>query len=69
MQCYSEWPHSFGSLNETKLCDNKKFLGVVKPLLSNKVVNNERITLVEDDKIIENDKNTGSILNEFFLIS
>ena len=48
------------------LCDNKNFWGVVKPLLSNKVVYNERITLVEDDKIIENDKNTASILNEFF---
>ena len=48
------------------LCD-KKFWGVVKPLLSNKVVYNERITLVEDDKIIENDKNTVSILKEFFL--
>ena len=56
----------FGSLNETHLCDNKKFWGVVKPLLSSKVVYNERITLVEDDKIIENDKNTASILNEFF---
>ena len=56
----------FGSLKETNLCDNKKFLGVVKHLLSNKVVYNERITLVEDDKIIENDKNTASILNEFF---
>ena len=56
----------FGSLNETHLCDNKKFWGVVKPLLSNKVVYNERITLVEDDNIIENDKNTASILNEFF---
>ena len=56
----------FGSLNETHLCDNEKFWGVVKPLLSNKVVYNERITLVEDDKIIENDKNTASILNEFF---
>ena len=48
------------------MCDNKKVWGVVKPLLSNKVVYNERITLVEDDKIIENDKNTASILNEFF---
>ena len=56
----------FGSLNETHFCDNKKFTGVVKPLLSNKFVYNERITLVEDDKIIENDKNTASILNEFF---
>ena len=56
----------FESLNETHLCDNKKFWGVVKPLLSNKVVYNERIILVEDGKIMENDKNTASILNEFF---
>ena len=56
----------FGSLNETHLFDNEKVWGAVKPLLSNKVVYNERITLVEDDKIIENDKNTASILNEFF---
>ena len=46
--------------------DNKKSWGVVKPLLSNKVVHNERIILVEDDKIVENDKNTASILDEFF---
>ena len=44
----------------------RNFGGVVKPLLSSKVVHNERITLVEDDKIMENDKNTASILNEFF---
>ena len=56
----------FGSLNETDLSDNTKFWSLVKPLLSNKVVHNERITLVEDDKIVENDKNTASILNEFF---
>ena len=30
------------------------------------VVYNERITVVEGDKIVENDKNTASILNEFF---
>ena len=48
------------------MCDSKKFWGVVKPLLSNKVVYNERITLVGDGKIIENDKNAASVLNEFF---
>ena len=48
------------------MCDNKKFMGVVKPLLSSKIVYNERIILAQDDKIIENDKNTESILNEFF---
>ena len=56
----------FRSLNETHLCDDKKFQGVVKPLLSNKVAYNERITVVEYYKIIENDKSTASILNEFF---
>ena len=55
-----------GSLNETDLCDNKKFWGTVKPLLSNKVVYNERTTLLENDKIIKNDKNTASIFNGFF---
>ena len=48
----------FGRLNEIDLCDIKNLWGVVKPLLSNKVVYDERVTLVEDDKIIENDKKT-----------
>ena len=43
-------------VNEKKLCDNKKSWGVVKPVLSNKVVSNEKITLVEQDNIVENDK-------------
>ena len=40
----------YGNLNEKKLCDNKKFWGVVKPVLSSKVVSNEKITVVENDK-------------------
>ena len=32
----------FGYLDEKKVCDNKKFLSVAKPLLSNKVVSNEK---------------------------
>ena len=39
---------------------------MVKPLLSNKFVSNEKITLVEDANIAENDKNTASVLNKFF---
>ena len=38
----------FWNLNEKNLCDNKKFQDVVKALLSNKLVSNEKITLVED---------------------
>ena len=58
----------FGNLNEKKLCDNKKFWNVVKPLikLSNKVVSNEQIILVENDKIVENDKKSATVLNNFF---
>ena len=37
----------YGNLNAKKICDNKKFWGVVKPVLSNKVVSNEKMTLVE----------------------
>ena len=58
----------FGSLNETDLCDNKEFCCVVKPLLSNKFVSNEKITLIEGDNILEIDKNTASVLTEFFSI-
>ena len=39
---------------------------MVKPLLLNKIIFNEKITLLEDDNIVENDKNTASVLNEFF---
>ena len=60
--CVDQWSSSH-------LCDNKKFWSVVKSLLSNKVVYNDTITLVEDDKIIENDKNTASILSKFFCLN
>ena len=56
----------YGNINEKKLCDNKKFWGVVKPELSNKVVSNEKIILVEKDNIVENDKKTVTVLNDFF---
>ena len=56
----------YGNLNEKKLCDNKKFWGLVKPVLSNKVVFNEKITLVEQNNIVENDKKTPTVFNDFF---
>ena len=49
------------------MCDNKKFWGVVKPILSNKVVYNELITLVKDDKIVEKGKNTAAYFERVFL--
>ena len=38
----------------------------MKPLLSNKVVSNEKITLIENNNIIENDEKTATVLNNFF---
>ena len=56
----------FGNIDEKKVCDNKKFWGVVKPLLSNKAVSNEKIALIENNNIIENDQKTATVLNNFF---
>ena len=56
----------YGKLNEHNICDNKKFWKVVKPCLSNKVVSSEKITLIEGDKIIKNDRATVKVFNDFF---
>ena len=56
----------FGNLDKKKVCDNKKFWSIVKPLLSNKVVANEKITLIENNNIIENDEKTATVLSNFF---
>ena len=39
---------------------------MVKPMLSNKFVNSETITLVHNEKIITNDKEIAKLLNDFF---
>ena len=56
----------FNNLNEKNVCENKTFWRVVKPLLSNKIISNEKITIVEGDKIRRSDKETAKVLNEFF---
>ena len=56
----------FGNVDGEKVCDNKKFLSVAKPLLSNKVVSNEKMALIENKNIIENDEKTATVLNNFF---
>ena len=38
----------------------------VKPLLSDKSKSNEKITLVEDNKIISEDRDNAELLNSFF---
>ena len=39
---------------------------MVKPVLSNKLVNSEKVILVHNEKIITNDKDIAKPLNDFF---
>ena len=57
----------FNNLNEKNVCDNKTFWKVVKPLLSNKIISNEKITIAEKITIvIRGDNETAKVLNKFF---
>ena len=56
----------FNNLNEKNVWENKKFWRVVERLLSNKIISNEKITIVEGDKIIKSDNETAKVLNEVF---
>ena len=42
------------------IIDNRKFWKTVKPMLSNKFINSEKITLIDNEKIITNGKEIKS---------
>ena len=56
----------YANLDEKRVCDNKTFWKVVKPMLSNKTKSDEKITLIENDEIVKTDKETAKVLNNFF---
>ena len=56
----------YSNVNETNVIDNQKFWKRIKPMLSNKFVNIEKIALVDNEKIITNDKEIAKVLNDFF---
>ena len=56
----------YSNLNEKSMTDNKKFWKTVTPFLSDRVLSTERITLIENDKLINNDSETANIMNTFF---
>ena len=56
----------YQNLSVENVFNNEKFWKVVKPILSNKIMSSENITLVEGIKILKNDKETAKILNNFF---
>ena len=56
----------YSNLDDKNVIDNRKFLKTVKAMLPNKFVNNEKITLVGNEKITTNDKEITKVLNDFF---
>ena len=57
----------YSNLDEKDVTDNKMFWKTVKPFLPEKVTSfSEKNTLIEKDKIIENDSDTLRVLNTFF---
>ena len=56
----------YNNLNEKNICDNAIFWKVLKPLSSNRIVSNEKITLVEGEEIIKTDQTNAKVLNSFF---
>ena len=59
----------FANLNLKNYTDNKKFWNTVKPLFSNYSGAAQKITLVEDDKILTNDEEVARVFNDFFIES
>ena len=53
-------------LNEKDVADNKNLWKTVKPLLSDKIKSNEKITIVGDDKIFTQEIKVAEELNSFF---
>ena len=54
------------NLDEKKVTVNKFFWKTIKPFLSNKIVSRKKITLIQEDEIVESDINTAQILNTSF---
>ena len=61
-------PTQCGCVNKTFCKDNKTFWKINKWFLSNKLVSRDKLTLIEEDEIVESDINIAQILNTFFFI-
>ena len=55
----------FSNINISDVTDNKSFWKSVKPYFSSKGQNSDKITLVENDAIITNDRVISKTMNKF----
>ena len=56
----------YDSQDEKHVTDNKTFWKTVKPFLSDKTVNSPKITLVEQNEIINNEEKIAEIFDTYF---
>ena len=54
----------FNNLDVKRVTDNKQFWKKVKPCLTDKTLKDERITLIENDKKVLDERELVKILNE-----
>ena len=59
----------YENLDLRKINDNKKFWNTVKPLMSNKGPNSQKISLKEGDKLVTDDIEIANVLNKHFVSS
>ena len=59
----------YENLDLRKINDNKKFWSTVKPLMSNKGPNSQKISLKEGDKLVTDDIEIANVLNKHFVNS
>ena len=57
--------HKLFKITPKNVIDNRKFWKKVKPVLSNKFTNGEKISLVDNNKIITNGKDIAKVLNDY----
>ena len=57
----------YGNLNTRDLTENETFWKTVKPFLPEKSKKVSKITLIEDNQIISQDKQIAKIFNEYFI--
>ena len=59
----------WGNLDMKNYTDNKKFFDTVKPLFSKSILGKQKITLVENNDIITEDKEVAEKFNQYFITS
>ena len=57
----------YGNLNTNVLTENRTFWKTVKPFLSEKSKKASKITLIENEKIVSEDKKIAKIFNDYFI--